>query len=98
MQFSRLLNVKSYLACLYPPDGDGEVHGGDEGAAAHGDAEEEDGLEDVPVVPLQQALGPANQYSTVQYSTVQYRTVLQYSANAPPLSDSGFCQPDLSPM
>ena len=59
----------------YPPDGDGEVHGGDEGAAAHGDAEEEDGLEDVPVVPLQQALGPANQYSTVQNTTVQYSTV-----------------------
>ena len=57
---------------MYPPDGDGEVHGGDEGAAAHGDAEEEDGLEDVPVVPLQQALGPANQYSTVQFTAVQY--------------------------
>ena len=79
VQFSRfnitnpqMLKVIWHACSLYPPDGDGEVHGGDEGAAAHGDAEEEDGLEDVPVVPLQQALGPANQYSTVQFTAVQY--------------------------
>ena len=33
----------------------------------------------------------------VLYSTVQYITV-QYSASAPPPSDSGSFQPDLSPM